>query len=77
MTISPLTKKQVNKVVKALLYSFGAGFTATLGLQAVNFITAAQSGSGAVVDLFVALIAGATVGGINAVAVALVQFTKE
>lgn len=73
MNISQLDKAQVAKVLKALAYSFASGFVGTLSLMALNFITAAQSGTGTVVNLTVALVAAAVVGGINGVAVYVKQ----
>lgn len=67
MTISNLDSKQWKSVVKAVLYAFFSGATATLVLMASDFIKAAQDGKTAVANLAIALIVGALVGGINGV----------
>jgi hypothetical protein len=73
MNISALDTKQITKVLKALAYSFSSGFVATLTLMSLDFIKAAQGGTGTIRDLVVALIAAAVVGGINASAVYVKQ----
>lgn len=73
MSISPITREQAIKILKALGYSFASGFLGTLTLMALDFIHAASSGQAKVVDLTVALLAAAVIGGINAVAVTIKQ----
>lgn len=75
--ISPLSKEQAVKVLKALAYSFASGFVATIALQASDFIEAAQTGESAIVALGVALVVAAVVGGLNAVAVYIKQLFTE
>lgn len=62
---------QWKSILKAIAYSFFAGFTGTLSLMALDFIKAAQDGQTATVNLAVALLTGAFIGGINGVAVFL------
>lgn len=77
MQISPITKNQWKKVAKALIYAFLSGFTGTLTLFALDFFQAAQAGTAAVTTLAYALLAGAVIGGINAVAFAIQQLVTE
>jgi hypothetical protein len=67
--ISYVSVAQWKSVLKAVVYAFLSGFTATLTLFAADFIKAAQGGEAAVNTLVYALIAGALVGGINGAAV--------
>lgn len=69
--ISYVSVAQWKSVLKAVVYAFLSGFTATLTLFAADFIQAAQGGEAAVNTLVYALIAGALVGGINGAAVFL------
>lgn len=73
--ITPVTKEQLKKVVKALAYSFAAGFVGTLTLQGVDFLQLAVDGTstGTIVEIVVALIAASVIGGINAVFVYIKQ----
>lgn len=66
---SSFWKTNVGKTLKALGYSFCSGFLGVTGLMALDFIHAAQTGTGSVVNLTVALICAGVVGGINAVVV--------
>lgn len=66
-----ISTEQWKSVIKAMVYAFISGFTGVLTLMAADFIAAAQSGRAAVVDLSVALLAAAVIGGINGVAVFL------
>ncbi len=71
--MSPITKSQALKIVKALAYSFASGFVGTLILIGLDFIHAAAQGQAAIVNLTIALIGAAVVGGINAVFVTIKQ----
>jgi hypothetical protein len=71
--MSPITKKQAIKIVKALVYSFASGFVGVLALVSIDFIHAAASGQAAIVNLVTALLAAAVIGGINAVFVTIKQ----
>jgi TRAP-type C4-dicarboxylate transport system permease small subunit len=71
--MSPITKSQAQKILKALVYSFISGFLATLALVGLDFVNAAISGKAAVVNLAIGLIGASLVGGINAVAVTIKQ----
>lgn len=77
MKPSYISIAQWRKIAKALAYAFASGFTGTLTLFAAEFIKAAQGGTAAINVLVYALVAGAVVGGINAVAVAVVQLFKD
>jgi hypothetical protein len=68
---------QWKSILKAIAYSFVAGFLGTLSLMALDFIKAAQAGTASVVDLGVALLAAAVIGGINGVAVFLKKVFTE
>lgn len=70
---SPITKDQAIKILKALGYSFAAGFVGTMALTSLNFIEAAISGEASVVKLATALIVASVIGGINAVFVTIKQ----
>lgn len=69
MQPSYISYTQWKSIIKAAAYAFVSGFTGTLSLMAFDFIRAAQNGKAAVVDLGLALLAGAVIGGINGVAV--------
>jgi hypothetical protein len=69
MKPSYVSTEQWKSIIKATLYAFFSGFTATLTLFAADFIKAAQDGVAAVNMLVYALLAGALVGGINGAAV--------
>lgn len=69
MQPSYISVKQWQSILKAGAYAFLSGFTGTLTLFAVDFINAAKDGTAAINMLVYALIAGAVIGGINAVAV--------
>jgi hypothetical protein len=71
--MSPITKEQATKIMKALGYSFASGFVATLALVSLDFIQAAAQGKTSIVNLTIALIGAALVGGINAAAVTIKQ----
>jgi len=77
MKISALDTAQVKKVLKALAYSFASGFVGTLALLSIDFIKAAQTGTGTVMNLMVALLVAAFIGGINATAVYVKQLFTE
>ena len=69
MKISYISADQWKSIFKATAYAFLSGFTGTLTLMALDFIRAAQDGKTAIINLTIALLAGAFVGGINGVAV--------
>jgi len=69
MSISNLDTKQWKSVVKAALYAFFAGAAGLLTLNALDIIKAAQDGKTAIFNLFLAVLAGAVIGGINGVVV--------
>lgn len=71
--MSPITKEQAIKILKALGYSFASGFLGVLTLVSVDFINAAMNGKAAIVNLVTALLAAAVIGGINAVFVTIKQ----
>ena len=73
MSISPVTREQLNKVVKATLYSFASGFVGAVTLMSGDFIRAAQEGKAGVVNLTVALLAAAVISGLNATMVYVKQ----
>jgi hypothetical protein len=77
MKPSYISIEQWRKVAKALAYSFASGFTGTLALMALDFIKAAHDGTASVINLGVALLVAAVIGGINAVVVAAVQLFKD
>jgi hypothetical protein len=78
MKYSPVTEVQMIKVVKAILYSFAAGFVTSLSLLSVNFLDVVQSQTVTVNEAFYALMIGAFTGGINGVMVYVKQlFTEE
>lgn len=70
---SSVTRSQWKKVIKALIYSFSAGFVGTFALQAQDLITAAHQGRAALTNLAVSLVAGAVIGGLNAIFVTVKQ----
>ncbi len=67
MKISSLDKAQWVSVLKAALYAFFSGAVGTLVLMSADFIKAAQDGKTAILNLAIALIVGAVVGGINGI----------
>ena len=71
MTITPITQNQFKSIVKAIMYSFVAGFSGSLILQATDLINAVHQGKAAVVHLLTSVVVGAVVGGINGVAFAV------
>jgi hypothetical protein len=71
--MTPITKEQFNKIVKALAYSFVSGFLGTLTLVSLDFIHAASQGTTSVINLAVALIGASIIGGINAAFVTIKQ----
>ena len=76
--VSPLTKGQVTKIIKALIYSFVSGFAGSFTLITIDVLTAVQGGYDAVSALLTSLLVGAVVAGINAVLVTVKQlFTEE
>lgn len=68
MAITAITADQAKSILKAIVYSFGAGFVASFTLQSADLITAVQSGHGALAHLLVSVIVAAVVGGINGIA---------
>lgn len=74
MVPTPLTQNQWQKVVKALAYSFGAGFITGLLLTLGNYL---QSGKPLDTKLVHSLVIAAFVGGINALLVTIRQVFKE
>lgn len=71
--MSPITKEQATKILKALAYSFASGFVGTLALVSLDFIHAAAQGTASIVNLTIALIGAALVGGVNGAAVTIKQ----
>ncbi|WP_160665199.1 hypothetical protein [Pseudarthrobacter sp. ATCC 49987] len=71
--MTPITKSQAVKILKALAYSFVSGFIGVLVLVGADFINAATTGQATVVNLVTALIGAAVIGGINAVFVTIKQ----
>jgi TRAP-type C4-dicarboxylate transport system permease small subunit len=71
--MSPLSKQQALKILKALAYSFASGFVGVLALVGLDFIHAAMNGQAAIVNLLTALLGAAVIGGINAVFVTIKQ----
>lgn len=71
--MTPITKEQAKKILKALAYSFVSGFVGTMALVGLDFVNAAVNGQAAIVNLTVGLIGASLVGGINAVAVTVKQ----
>ncbi len=71
--MSPITKQQAIKILKALGYSFASGFVGVLTLVSLDFINAAMNGKAAIVNLVTALLAAAVIGGFNAVFVTIKQ----
>ena len=68
---SPITKSQAVEIFKALAYSFVSGFLGTLTLVALDFVNAAVNGTAAIMNLALALLAAAIIGGINAMLVTI------
>jgi hypothetical protein len=75
--MTPITKSQAIKILKALGYSFAAGFLGTLTLVSLDFIHAASQGTASIVNLTVALIGAGLVGGINASFVTIKQLFTD
>lgn len=71
--MTPITKSQSVKILKALGYSFVSGFLGVMVLVGADFLAAATSGRAAIMDLVVALISAAVIGGINALLVTVKQ----
>lgn len=71
--MTPITKQQAIKIIKALAYSFASGFVGALTLLGLDFINAAMNGKAAIVNLATALLAAAVISGINAVFVTIKQ----
>lgn len=71
--MTPITKSQAVKILKALGYSFVSGFLGTLTLFALDFVNAAVNGTAAITNLALALLAAAVIGGINALLVTVKQ----
>jgi TRAP-type C4-dicarboxylate transport system permease small subunit len=71
--MTPITKEQAAKILKALGYSFVSGFLGTITLVGLDFVNAAISGQTTVVNLAVGLVGASLVGGINAVFVTIKQ----
>jgi fluoride ion exporter CrcB/FEX len=74
MTPSAITPNQATKILKALAYSFGSGFTGGLILGLTNFLQSGQTVSN---HVYTALVVAGVVGGLNTLAVAIKQvFTQ-
>jgi TRAP-type C4-dicarboxylate transport system permease small subunit len=71
--MTPITKEQATKILKALVYSFASGFVGVLALVGLDFINAAMNGQAAIVNLVTALFGASVIGGINAVFVTIKQ----
>lgn len=65
--VTPVTKTQAHSILKAVLYSFSAGFSGSLVLQATDLINALHNGKSALVHLLTSIVIGAVVGGFNGV----------
>lgn len=71
MKVSPMAQSQWTKVLKALYYSAGSGFTAGFMLALAGVL---QSGSGDLTHaLLTAVIVGGVVGALNSLAVTVKQ----
>jgi hypothetical protein len=71
--MTPITREQALKILKALGYSFASGFLGVLALVGLDFINAAMSGQATIVNLVTALLGASVIGGINAVFVTIKQ----
>lgn len=76
MKLSPVTKDQMKKVVKALVYSFVSGSLASFALLSVGFMTISTTNPSEINNAFYALIVGSGVGGINAALVYLKKLAE-
>jgi hypothetical protein len=74
LQISPITKEQASKIVKALYYSAASGFTAGFVLVLGGVLPGVLDGTTTLQGAFVAaLVTGGVVGALNSLAVTIKQ----
>lgn len=75
--MSPISAAQAKQIIKAIIYAFTSGFSASFALQASDIITALHNGKSALVHLGLSAIIGAVVGGINGVLFTVEKLFKK